>query len=411
MDSVILNPAEGWAQLGTQRVSICLVGHDGSLQVNGESGACLTPVSFIERTRLAGYARVSKKPADAIAKLVTEASIQRSGDTDPSVVAILALVLAGANEEGLPSFTESALIVSQYCGWTLEQLAQSNAVEIDRLASQLLSGTDDGWIRLKFDAAEETDLEKIRVGLANNLLLRFQSDHDTLQTTASIEGSLPHTETTMLSVDQDQAAVTLPRSHLDSTKVNIAAIRLPEENAGSSSRHIAEEQVPMRVSSPGSRISQVDNKQYERQSFDLPSIVTGNRPAATSNSSMSPGNTFEVKQSAAAVEVPIQDAYTGSINQHFTVLRHDTNNNANVSAHSVPANPARSAFGPVSTAQLLDDTTAHNTQPNSLLAENIPLQAPISPQQTRQNAADLDDLLDEVAAQLHLEADLRGIDR
>jgi len=171
---VRLDPAAGIAHLGPRQVPIRLRGASGALQIGGDDGPVVRSLAFMERTRLAVHAAASHTPHHALGKLIADAALVEPGTGDERTVAIIAMTLAGATERDLPAYSETALLIAQVAGWSLEQLGQTDAVEVDRLSRLLATTDDDGWTRLLFRPPTETDLATIYQTLAENLLVRLQ---------------------------------------------------------------------------------------------------------------------------------------------------------------------------------------------------------------------------------------------
>jgi len=402
--SVILNPAEGWAQIGPLKVTIRLTGHNGALQINGDLGPCLCPIYFMERTRITTYATVSNKPSQAMAKLVAEASFlsikQNTSKADPVVVAIIALVLAGANETNMPSFAESALLVSQQSGWTPEQLGQSNAADIDKLAQQLLPEVDDGWIRLKLNTSEETDLNLIQNELANNLLVRLQSNHDMLHTATPIEKSSPNpisdTFPSLLELSDQQAHIA--NANNTSSLMDVSKSQKPKSPEFSTSTVEA-----ARSSSPSG------TKKGEDVSTTTSLTKSSNyttRSVPFSQNSQSVGEQ-PIPMAKASPVLPI----SVKNNQYTSTKQYSLNITEAIPAPERLRSSISSSLTDTSYKHEQDNVTDEFAHIDSIIPKNMPLQTQISPKIITHKEIELDDFLDEFAARLHLEADLRGIDR
>lgn len=435
---VLLNHSEGIAQIGRLQVGIRLTGHDGSLQVNGDQGPCLSPVSFLERSRIASYATVSRKPSQAMAKLVAEASLlnpkQSTTETDPAVVAIIALVLAGASETDLPSFAESALLVSRQSGWSPEQLGQTNATDIDNLARQLTPEVDDGWVRLKFNASEETDLNLIQNELADNLLIRLQSRHDMLHLAGAVNqpaaGSISNNSQSGIQLAEQQAPVA--NSTLD------PANESSSKNPGSAENTTST--ITAGIAAVGNDNLSSATAVTNRESLAVTSPRSENGMDSGNNSmssvagaEMEPsrsGDRLELTAGATPVlPVSVKNNHSTSRNHNHSASRnhnHSSSRNHNHPAsrnHNPPdtaevmlkpkrlssSNPTFLADG--SHEYISDNSPDKYAQSDKLLTDAITLQSQDSAKTNNHKEIQLDDFLDEFAVQLHLEADLRGIDR
>ncbi len=181
--ATILDPAAGVAQLGSRRIPIRLTGRGGALQVGGDAGPTVRPLAFFERSRLVAHAAAAADPARAAARLIAEAALEQPGDADPSIVAAIALALAGAEAADLPSFGEAALLLARAAGWTPSQLAEMEARAVDHLAGLLAPPVEaeSGWTRIVFAppppaaAGDPGEVAAICDRLAENLLGRLRA--------------------------------------------------------------------------------------------------------------------------------------------------------------------------------------------------------------------------------------------
>jgi hypothetical protein len=170
--TVIIDTASGQALIGNTLVPARAAGTHGELQVGDVSGPVLRPLTFSERTRLVTRAAVAPTALDSLcASVLHAATVQPGRHADRMVQEILALTLAGADQDA-PVFAETVLRVARATGLELRQLYEAEAAEVDRLAMYLGGPpADAGWTRIVFARGEET-LESIRQELGARLLQR-----------------------------------------------------------------------------------------------------------------------------------------------------------------------------------------------------------------------------------------------
>ncbi|MGE0824813.1 MAG: hypothetical protein AB7P18_22175 [Candidatus Binatia bacterium] len=169
---IVLDPTQGEARLGVHRVAIAPVGSDGTLRVGGTDGPVLGPVTFAERTALTTRALAAAQPCDYVCAGILHAATKEAGVADQLEQELLALTLAGAGEDG-PPFAQTLALVAQETGWGYDRLAETAAVEVDRLAIQLTEvPADGGWQRYLLATDTRGELASLRNELADNLLRR-----------------------------------------------------------------------------------------------------------------------------------------------------------------------------------------------------------------------------------------------
>ena len=167
-----------YALVADTRIPIRDVGAHGEMQIGGAFGPILRPLSYGERTRVVQRAAGSRHTIDNVCSAVLRAALVQAGECERLIAEILALALAGA-ERDAPSFAETALAVARAAVWSIRQINEAEADEIDRLA-MALGGTaapraDDGWHRIVFaDDAAATSLAGVRHDLSERLLTRAE---------------------------------------------------------------------------------------------------------------------------------------------------------------------------------------------------------------------------------------------
>jgi hypothetical protein len=171
-----LEPHRGELVLGEMVVPVADAGPRGELRVGGPQGPVLRPVAFGERTRVVARAASSSAPRDGVAAALLRCATVEDGQLDRVVAEIAALLLAGAGDDG-PPFSVTLLRVAQGSGWTPAQIAEAEAVEIDRLAAALgnPAATADEWNRLVLVAEPARAFDDLRDELADTLLARIET--------------------------------------------------------------------------------------------------------------------------------------------------------------------------------------------------------------------------------------------
>ncbi|HEY3185160.1 MAG TPA: hypothetical protein VGJ77_20130 [Gaiellaceae bacterium] len=170
--SVVFDLGAGQARLGTTVVPIAAAGRNGELRVGGRRGPVLRPLAFGERTRVVAGVRHTSDPREAVAAAVAAAALVHRGRLESRVQDVVALALAGAGETA-PPFGETALVVARAAGWDYARLMDADAAEVDRLARQLgARPLRSGWSRFVLAGDAAGELDAIRRELAQELLDR-----------------------------------------------------------------------------------------------------------------------------------------------------------------------------------------------------------------------------------------------
>ncbi|MBK8033220.1 MAG: hypothetical protein IPK17_27765 [Chloroflexi bacterium] len=171
--SVAFEP--GSVLIAGSRYAIRDVGTRGEIQLGGEDGLVLRPLTYGERSRIIGRLAGAPNTVDAVGAAMLRAATVQSGAGDRSLAEILALVLAGANAEA-PPYATTLLTVASAAGWSLRDIDEADAEIIDQLAMQLgaaVDDPDDGWSRIVLvDDARATSLDEVRRELAERLITR-----------------------------------------------------------------------------------------------------------------------------------------------------------------------------------------------------------------------------------------------
>jgi hypothetical protein len=183
-NSVVFNLAQGEALIaGTIAIPVTEAGAHGELQTGG--GTILRPLTFGERSRSVGRSAIS---VPALCQGILQTAQVRAGGDPPQILEVLALALAGADQEPVPPFAESVLRVARATGWSFAQIYDAEAAEIDRLAVYLGGPAefppDAGWNRIVFRSSPTPGdfggdvLDYVRHTLANQLLRRADPPGD-----------------------------------------------------------------------------------------------------------------------------------------------------------------------------------------------------------------------------------------
>ena len=177
---VVIEREHGLARVGSLVVEVAEAGSSGEMRVGTVDGPILRPLSFGERSRVVHRTGTAAEPRASLGTGILRAATVAPGTTaavEPIVLEILALELAGAGLAEAPAFAETQVEVARATGWSYDELAAIEAAEVDRLAISL-AGTDmgadgeDGWQRLVLASDLANDLSGLRADLADTLLLR-----------------------------------------------------------------------------------------------------------------------------------------------------------------------------------------------------------------------------------------------
>lgn len=215
---IVIDSLRGEARLGEISVPITDAGSSGELQIGGRQGTVLRPLTFGERSRVVARAALSSQPVEGICAGILQMATVQQGTSDQSIPGvmqeILALVLAGADQEQAPSFAETTLLVAYATGWSPAQLAEAQAVEVDRLAIHLGNRQGAGWSRIRLTSESVDPLTIIRTDLANTLIRRSDTaPGDTAQALAAgSTGMVPRVAMPMEESGPAGASIPPPRT-------------------------------------------------------------------------------------------------------------------------------------------------------------------------------------------------------
>jgi len=144
-----LELAAGHVQIAGRRVAVRAAGEGGRVQVGDDGGPILRPPTFGERTRLVAAALGAAGPAAALASALVATLRERVGPCDADVERVVALLLAGAGDDG-PALVETAALVGRATATPLPAVEALEATQVDFYARALTNDSeqDDGWHRV-----------------------------------------------------------------------------------------------------------------------------------------------------------------------------------------------------------------------------------------------------------------------
>lgn len=166
---------QGRALVAGTAIAISESGANGGLRIGGAQGPVLRALTFAERSRTVERSAASPQPREAVSAAILAAATLEPGIADTTIQEILAMYLAGAGQPA-PAFAEAALLVGRTAGWSYSELAEAEAAAVDRLASHI-AGSHDGvhWNQILITDAAPDQLEMVRLELADDLLGRLGS--------------------------------------------------------------------------------------------------------------------------------------------------------------------------------------------------------------------------------------------
>ena len=148
-------------RLGTERVRLLPVAGD-VFCLNDARGPLVRALKFEERGRL-----LTDAGERDVASLVADAALVSSGVAADEVRIAASLALAGGGEKA-PAFPECAQFVEQRYGWDEKRVAETMALVIDRLCSQMVQQDSTGWKQIVFQKSG-ADLGALILQMASNL--------------------------------------------------------------------------------------------------------------------------------------------------------------------------------------------------------------------------------------------------
>lgn len=196
-----LDPTAGHVLLAGRRTPVRAAGEGGRVQLGDADGPVLRPPTFGERSRLVAAALGSPGAATTLAASLVATLCERTGPCDARVQQAVALLLAGAGEDG-PPLIEAAALVARATASSLPAVELLEATQVDFYARALAGGdddTDDGWHRVVLAPArgdEETDAEMaasdalVVIELAESLLARGRARGSAALRQAALHGDV-----------------------------------------------------------------------------------------------------------------------------------------------------------------------------------------------------------------------------
>src|SRR5207244_3132206 len=100
--SVVINTSSGQAVVGGILVAVSQAGSRGELQIGGSQGPILRPLMFGERIRIVAHCVGTLAALDSLCSSILQAATVQTGEADVALQEILALMLAGADQEAPP---------------------------------------------------------------------------------------------------------------------------------------------------------------------------------------------------------------------------------------------------------------------------------------------------------------------
>ena len=242
--SIILDLGRGFALAGGTTIPVAPAASPGALRVGGPEGTVLRPLAFLERTRLCREAAALANPGEALAMAVSQAATVSAGTGEADHIDVLALYLAGADAEDTVDFSTAVLTLVSVTGTPLAAFAEAPAAEVDRLAADLISAhEDDGWTAIRFAEADrgEQDLAALRRELAQNLLRRLPAG-DAVRALAAT----PAPETPSPTPRAGASSATPPHPGRDASSANADA-HAPKAETSTALSHTAARPAPFRL--------------------------------------------------------------------------------------------------------------------------------------------------------------------
>jgi len=174
MSMVRLDLDAGTAHFGDRSVSFEKEADD-SLVLAG--GSRIRPITFGERLNLLACAQIAAEPIDSFVARIRNQALVREGQDPDGVVALFALVLAGAHHSR-HACSQSITAIMAAHRWTYETLLAKPARDIDRMALDLAPAQPNPWHRWVFPQEDLNDPKALAQFLARQLLERQPEDVD-----------------------------------------------------------------------------------------------------------------------------------------------------------------------------------------------------------------------------------------
>lgn len=177
---VVIDIAGGRAYAGGTAVAIAAADAVWPGALRFEDGLVIRPLTFGERLHIVRRSATTGSPTESLIQAVLAAATVEATSIEPDITMqtvqeILALTLAGADQEG-PPFVDAMLALARGAHWTPDQIDRGEAAALDLVAQRLTPGpADDGWMRIAFEQPAELSIAAVRRQLALNLLKRLDA--------------------------------------------------------------------------------------------------------------------------------------------------------------------------------------------------------------------------------------------
>ena len=180
--------ASGRLFVGHTAASARLCDENGHVQVHGNHGAVLRPLTVLEREQALRNALASPQADKArflaeeifIRALVAEDTRDAVTAADLGIARAIALHLAGADINA-PALTQAMAAVGSRLGWSAADIWASPAAQFDQIASSLMPQQASSWNQLIMLSSQENEAESevdvIVKKMAADLLQRAQSEN------------------------------------------------------------------------------------------------------------------------------------------------------------------------------------------------------------------------------------------
>lgn len=166
MTMVRIDVAQGLVTAGMTTIPIQA---DSPDLLHLEGGTCLHAISFEARQKAIAIAESQREPVSDLIHQIRRLATLHQGDDDPHLVAVIALALAGADQES-PSRTASLPMLAVQFDLKETILANLPAYRVDQLASQMAPSAERPWNQIVFPDQQQASLEALAMHLAENLI-------------------------------------------------------------------------------------------------------------------------------------------------------------------------------------------------------------------------------------------------
>lgn len=216
-------------RLGTERVRLLPVAGD-VFCLHDARGPLVRVLKFEERARLLNDAGERD-----VASLVADAALVSPGVSSDEIRIAASLALAGGGEKA-PAFPDCAEFVEQRYGWDEKRVAETMALVIDRLCSQMVQQDASGWKQIVFQKTD-ADLGALISQMASNLSQRavnsdrrVDAEPETIQTKSSTFDSRSSSPSSHGLVQSSSSVLPVKRAPFRVRAVNTPAIAFSASN-------------------------------------------------------------------------------------------------------------------------------------------------------------------------------------